>query len=201
MLFRKKVFNVSGPGYERRAVFIDKDGTLIRNIPYNVDPMLIELTSSASSALKQLKAKGYLLIVISNQSGVAHNYFPETALQNVVSKIQKLLEEEGVEIDSFYFCPHHVYGSHKEFAIACGCRKPKPGMLIKAAFDYGIDLRNSWMVGDTFTDIAAANNAGCKSIWLKGRDCKTKGKYKDPANYIVYNWDEIANVILSHSNW
>jgi D-glycero-D-manno-heptose 1,7-bisphosphate phosphatase len=147
-----------------KAVFIDKDGTLIPDVPYNVDPQKIKLYEGAGSRLKELKALGYLLIVVSNQSGIAKGYFTKEALNIVEHKLQLELQADGIQLDGFYYCPHHPDGKINEFSVSCDCRKPKPGMLITAANDFQIDLTQSWMVGDILNDVEAGNKAGCKTI-------------------------------------
>ena len=147
-----------------KAVFIDKDGTLIRDIPFNVDPELISLEQGAGEGLKQLSESGYLLIVVSNQSGVALGYFREQDLAAVDSRIQDLLTPYKVQIDAFYYCPHSMAGIIKEYAIACDCRKPGAGLLLQAAKDFDIDLQGSWMIGDILHDVEAGRRAGCRTV-------------------------------------
>lgn len=150
----------------QRAVFLDKDGTLIEDVPYNVDPALITLTSGADTGLRSLHQAGYLLIVISNQSGVARGYFPETALTAVEAQLRYMLSELGVPLVGFYYCPHHPEGSVTDYAIACNCRKPEPGLLLQAAADHQINLANSWFIGDILNDVEAGRRAGCQTILL-----------------------------------
>ena len=149
-----------------KAIFIDKDGTLIEDVPYNVDPALIELTAGAREALALLKKHGYLLIVVSNQSGIARGYFREDALEGVKIKLHELLAPDGVRLDGIFFCPHHPDGIVPNYAVACDCRKPKPGMILCAADSLNIDLSRSWMIGDILHDIEAGNRAGCKTILI-----------------------------------
>jgi len=148
------------------AVFLDKDGTLVHDVPYNVDPALIRLTPGAVEALGLLHAAGYRLIIVSNQSGVARGRFPETALAAVEERLRALLAQRGVPLTGFYYCPHHPDGSVAAYAVACSCRKPAPGMLIRAAREHGIDLSRSWMVGDILNDVEAGHRAGCRSILI-----------------------------------
>ena len=156
-----------------KAIFIDKDGTLIDNIPFNTDPALIALKEGAIEGLKLLSDAGYLLIVVSNQGGVAYGYFEEKELERVKLKINYLLGDENIYLDGFYYCPHHPNGAVKKYAIDCNCRKPKPGMLLKAKSDFNIDLGRSWMIGDILHDIEAGNRAGCKTI-LIGNENETE---------------------------
>jgi D-glycero-D-manno-heptose 1,7-bisphosphate phosphatase len=181
----------------RKAIFIDKDGTLIRDVPYNVDPALIELEESAAEALEMLKKYDYLIIVISNQSGVAHGYFREADLEQVKDRIQQLLRHEHVAIDGFYFCPHHPNGRENEYATQCDCRKPQPGMILRAAIDHNIDLSQSWMIGDILHDVEAGNKANCKTILINnGNETEwALSESRWPTN-IVQNLMEAAAVIL-----
>lgn len=148
------------------AVFLDKDGTLIPDIPYNVDPDKITLSDGAETALLKLHKAGFKLIVISNQSGVARGYFSEADLAFVEQRLQQLLSVINVSLSGFYYCPHHSIGKLAEYAIECDCRKPKPGLLLKAAQIHNIDLSRSWMVGDILNDVEAGRRAGCKTILI-----------------------------------
>jgi D-glycero-D-manno-heptose 1,7-bisphosphate phosphatase len=149
-----------------KAIFLDKDGTLIPDIPYNVNPDLITIVPNAIEGLKQLSAEGYLLIIISNQAGVARGYFTEDKLPAVEQRIKQLLEKQGVKLSAFYYCPHHPEGTVRRYTDDCYCRKPQPGMLLKAARDHNIDLPSSWMIGDILNDVEAGNRAGCKTVLI-----------------------------------
>ncbi|HEX8199409.1 MAG TPA: HAD family hydrolase [Isosphaeraceae bacterium] len=149
-----------------RAVFLDKDGTLIEDVPYNVDPGRIRLTRGAEEGLRLLHAAGYALIVISNQSGVARGLFPEEALRAVERRLRGLLEEVGVPLLGFYYCPHHPEGVVPGLAVACGCRKPEPGMILRAAAEHGIELARSWFIGDILDDVEAGRRAGCSTVLI-----------------------------------
>lgn len=148
------------------AVFLDKDGTLIDDVPYNVDPGLIALATGAGEGLAQLRASGFRLIVVSNQSGVARGFFEEDALGAVWRRINKLLREFGVKLDGFYYCPHHPEGIIAEHAIECDCRKPAPGLILRAAREHGVDLKRSWFIGDILDDVEAAHLAGCRAALI-----------------------------------
>ena len=181
----------------RRAIFIDKDGTLIRNVPYNVDPALIELEENAAEALAMLKSFDYLIIVISNQSGVAHGYFKETDLENVKDRIQVLLDVNDIIIDAFYFCPHHPEGRETPYSTLCDCRKPQPGMILRAAVNHNIDLSQSWMIGDILHDVEAGNKSGCKTILINnGNETEWVLNESRWPTYIVQNLLEAAMIIL-----
>ncbi len=149
-----------------RAVFIDKDGTLIDDLPYNVDPERIRLSDGAGDALRSLQARGFLLIVITNQSGIARGRIPEPAMAGVHARIADLLAVEGVALDGFYYCPHWPHGRLARHAFACDCRKPRPGLLLRAAAEHGIATDQSWMIGDILDDVEAGRRAGCRTLLI-----------------------------------
>lgn len=150
----------------QKAVFLDKDGTLVNDIPFNVDPQLLSLTQSAGEALRVLRQAGYLLLVVSNQPGVAKGYFGEAALLEVRSRLEQMLMQEQVQLHGFYYCPHDPAGAIAPYALSCRCRKPQPGMLLQAAQEHHIDLAASWMIGDILHDVEAGKRAGCRSILI-----------------------------------
>jgi D-glycero-D-manno-heptose 1,7-bisphosphate phosphatase len=156
----------SSYGGLRAAVFLDKDGTLIEDVPYNVDPDLIRLTDGALDGLRALHDAGYLLIVVSNQSGIARGYFEEQALGSVEARLRALLDAAGVPLAGFYYCPHHPDGCVDAYSVECACRKPAPGLLARAAGDHGVSLGRSWIIGDILHDIEAGRRAGCRTILL-----------------------------------
>lgn len=149
-----------------RAVFLDKDGTLIDDVPYNVEPARLRLAPHAGPALRLMQQMGYRLIVVSNQSGVARGLFGEAALPPLFAALQNMLALEEVSLDGWYWCPHHPQGHAAGYAIECNCRKPLPGMLQQAAREHGIDLARSWMVGDILNDVEAGRRAGCRTVLI-----------------------------------
>lgn len=178
---------------QRRAIFIDKDGTLIPDIPYNVDPDRITLTCGAGDVLRRLKQQGFLLVVVSNQSGVARELFSEAALGPVRDRIDELL---GVALDGFFYCPHWPEGRVQRYAVQCDCRKPQPGMLLAAAADLDIDLSQSWMIGDIAADTEAGRRAGCRTILIEKPDDPQRvfTRWSRP-DYLVHNWVEAGQII------
>lgn len=149
-----------------RAIFLDKDGTLIENVPHNADPDLLVLTWQAGPALQLFRQLGYAVIVITNQSGIAHGLFSETSLVSIQRRLDELLAQYGVALDGFYYCPHSPDGVINRYAISCTCRKPMPGMLYRAAHEHDIDLSRSWMIGDILNDVEAGRRAGCRSALI-----------------------------------
>lgn len=149
-----------------KAIFIDKDGTLIHDVPYNVNPGLITLQPGALEALRFLQLQGYLIVIISNQPGVAHGFFKESELETVKETIAGLLQQGGIELAGFYYCPHSPNGNVPKYTTSCSCRKPRPGLILKAARELNIDKSRSWMIGDILHDIEAGKRAGCRTILL-----------------------------------
>ncbi|PST82803.1 HAD family hydrolase [Pedobacter yulinensis] len=166
----------------KAAIFLDKDGTLVNDVPYNVDPAKITLADHIIKGLKLLAASGFRLFVVSNQSGVARGYFRPEALNGVESCLSGLLSAQGVRLEGFYFCPHHPDGSVRGYNVDCGCRKPMPGMLLCAAREHGIDLSRSWMIGDILNDVEAGHRAGCRSVLIdNGNETEwLPGPYRSP---------------------
>jgi histidinol-phosphate phosphatase family protein len=153
-------------GPSERAVFLDKDGTVLNDVPYNVDPRKMRFAPGARAALELLALYPYRLIVVSNQGGVAHGRFAVEALDAVEHQLRAMFASCGAALDGFYWCPHDPRGHVGPYARACECRKPAPGMLVQAANDHQIDLRASWLVGDILDDVEAGNRAGCRTILL-----------------------------------
>jgi D-glycero-D-manno-heptose 1,7-bisphosphate phosphatase len=148
------------------AVFLDKDGTLVEDVPYNVDPDSMQLTAGAAEGLRLLHRAGYRLFVVSNQSGVARGYFREQALVGVAGRLRTLLGQLDVPLAGFFYCPHHPEGSVAAYALACSCRKPGAELLLRAAREHDVDLGRSWMIGDILDDVEAGRRAGCRTVLL-----------------------------------
>ena len=149
-----------------RAVFLDKDGTLVENVPYNVDPARVRFTPGAIEGLRLLADREYRLFVVSNQPGVALGRYSEDALDAVARHIRDQLLREGIDLEGFYYCPHLPQGAIRRYAIACPCRKPASGLIERAARDHGIELTRSWMVGDILDDIEAGRRVQCRTILI-----------------------------------
>ena len=185
------------PG-RRAAIFLDKDGTLVEDVPYNVDPALIRLGRGAVDGLRMLHGAGYPLIVISNQSGVARGYFAETALGAVEAQLRELLGEAGVPLAGFYYCPHHPEGSVARYAVVCDCRKPLPGLIVRAAREHGVDLARSWFIGDILHDVEAAHRAGCRAVLLdNGHETEWEVSPSRTPDVVVPDLAEAARAIVS----
>ncbi|MFW9782813.1 MAG: D-glycero-beta-D-manno-heptose 1,7-bisphosphate 7-phosphatase [Candidatus Heimdallarchaeota archaeon] len=145
--------------HENPAIFLDRDGVINKEVNYLSSADHLEFIPGSIKALKMLKKMGYLLIVITNQAGVARGYFTEEDLQIIHQKMNKSLRKKGVILDDIFYCPHHP-----DFTGICDCRKPKPGLIRKAQNKHNIDLANSYMVGDTLNDIKTGIAANCKTV-------------------------------------
>lgn len=152
---------------KRIAVFLDRDGTLNEEVAYLDRLDQVRLLPGAAEAIRRINESGMKAVVITNQSGVARGFFDETFVEKTHAYFRDILRVEGATIDAFYFCPHHPTEGKGRYLQACGCRKPAPGMLLKAADDLGIDLRRSYLIGDALTDIEAGNSAGVKGILVR----------------------------------
>lgn len=148
----------------KKAIFLDRDGTINVEKDYLVRPEEFEFIPGAPAAISRLKRAGFLVIVVTNQSGVARGYFDIDAVHRLHEHLQQQLSAVGTGIDGFYLCPHHPEHGVGEFKIECDCRKGNPGMLLRAAMDYGIDLAHSYMIGDKLADVEAGIRAGCQPI-------------------------------------
>lgn len=185
-------------GQRRPGILLDKDGTLLENVPYNVDPARMRLAPAADRALRRLGALGVPLIVVSNQPGIALGRFAPEALDAVRQRLSELFEANGAALADFLYCPHHPDGQVLAYAERCRCRKPGPAMLEQAAARHGLDLRRSWMVGDILDDVEAGRAAGCRAILV---DCGNETEWvRSPMrtpDHIVPDLDAAARIIAA----
>ncbi len=181
-------------------MFLDKDGTLVENIPYNADPAKMRLSPRAADGIRSLHDAGFRLFVVSNQSGVARGHFAEEALGAVEARLRELMNEAGARLAGFYYCPHHPEGSIAEYAFACECRKPEPGMILNAARDHGVDLTQSWLVGDILDDVEAGRRAGCRTVLIdNGQETEWKTGPDRTPEHVAADLADAARIILSAS--
>lgn len=181
---------------------MDKDGTIVRDIPYNVNPDLITLNEGVLDGLELLDSLGYRFIIISNQAGIARGYFEEQDLVGVERRIRQLLNQRGLVLSGFYYCPHSEDGIVPEYSIKCTCRKPGPQLILNAAQDHGIDLLQSWMIGDILDDVEAGKSAGCKSILINNGNedqWQVNGNLNRIPNWISDDfWDAASFISNQH---
>lgn len=155
---------------KQTAIFLDRDGTINRYVGFLTNIQDFELLPGVAEAVRRINESGYLAIVVTNQPVIARGEVTVPELQLIHNKMETLLGVEGAYLDAIYYCPHHPHKGYKgeipELKIDCECRKPKSGMLLKAAEDFNIDLSSSWMIGDGENDIKAGKTAGCKTALI-----------------------------------
>jgi D-glycero-D-manno-heptose 1,7-bisphosphate phosphatase len=179
------------------AVFLEKDGTLIDSELASSGPNKMKLYTDAIDGLRLLYAHHFDLIVVSNQPSVAFGTMSEKDLKLVENKLAELFDGIGVKLSGFYFCPHHPDGNVERYSHECLCRKPRPGLLYRAAADLGYDLKRSWAFGDTLHDIEAGNRAGCRTVLIdRGYETEWQyGNHRTPT-FIVETINEAAQRVL-----
>ena len=196
---KKKDYNSGKP-----AVFLDRDGTINEQMGYINHTCRFQLLPGAANAIKKLNDAGIPVVVISNQSGLARGYFPEELLVAVHEKMNRQLAEVGAHVDGIYYCPHHPEAKEERFRTACNCRKPKPGLVLQASEEMGLDPKRSYMVGDRWSDIKTAANCGATSILVRTGYGRGDEQYIGPHQEIQpdFKADDLSGAvdwILSHS--
>lgn len=154
----------------QRAIFMDRDGTINRHVGFLSDIDQFELLEGAAEAIRRVNEMGYLAVVVTNQPVIARGEATTDELKEIHNKMETLLGQKGAYVDAIFYCPHHpdrgYEGEIVELKTDCDCRKPKPGLILQAAETYHIDLKNSWMIGDSGSDVLAGKAAGCKTVGL-----------------------------------
>ncbi len=179
-----------------RAIFFDRDDTLIEDPGYINNPSQVKLLPGVTDALIELKKMGYLLVVVTNQSAVARGIVTEEGLEKIHQRLIKLLTLEGAAIDHIYYCPCHPNGVIAEYRTESDLRKPNPGMLLMAAEDMDIDLEQSWMLGNSYRDIAAGIRAGTRTVLIESATKPATKKPSDPVPFKkATNMREAVNII------
>jgi D-glycero-D-manno-heptose 1,7-bisphosphate phosphatase len=181
------------------AAFLDRDGTLNVEAGYLNHVDRLELIDCAAEAVALLRKHGLKTIVVTNQAGVARGYFPEEHLSRLHAKLQRLLGEQGAELDAIYYCPHHPDVGDPPYRQNCDCRKPKLGMIHRAETEFSIDPHRSYMVGDKISDVNFGKKAGCKSILLLTG--YGKGDLEYHRDQLDGEPDYIAEDILDAARW
>lgn len=172
----------------RPAVFLDRDGTINEDTGYIDSPESLIIIDGAASAVKRLNAKGFKVIVITNQSGVGRGYFTEDAADAVNKRLEEILKKDGAHLDGIYYCPHHPDDN-------CECRKPKTGLIERAKRDFPIDLKKSYVIGDKVSDIEIARGIGGKGILV------LTGMGKDEQKRLIHKPHYIAHDLKDAVEW
>jgi D-glycero-D-manno-heptose 1,7-bisphosphate phosphatase len=182
-----------------KAIFFDRDDTLIEDPGYINNPEQVKLLEGVPEVLIELKAMGYKLVVVSNQSGVARGIVTEEVLGKIHKRLEQLLAEKGASLDRIYYCPYHPEGAIPKYRKDSELRKPSPGMLLEASKDMNLDLKESWTVGNSARDIEAGTRAGCWTVLLdsRGHEQKVQPGERQP-DYRAVNLKEVVNIIKMH---
>ena len=152
----------------RPAVFLDRDGVLVEDVHLLSEPENISVPEGVPHALVQLRDAGFRLIVVSNQTVVARGILAENVMTSLHREIEVVLQDTGAPaLDGFYYCPHHPQATVTAYRVDCDCRKPRPGLLLRAAKEHDIDLARSFMIGDRMTDIIAGASTGCRTVLVE----------------------------------
>ncbi len=162
----------------KAAIFLDRDGTLTKSPDLTWQESQLELADGIAEEIAACNADGIPVIVITNQPVVARGWITEDGVRTLHETLNGMLRTRGARIDAFYFCPHHPEATLPEYRTQCSCRKPEAGLFKKAAEDFPIDMRNSFMVGDMTQDILAGKNAGCRTILMEAGYGGKDGKYE-----------------------
>ena len=184
----------------KKAVFLDRDGTINKEANYLSHPGQIELISGSAEGIKLLNENGFTVVVITNQSGVARGIIEEEKLPLIKDRLCCLLEEKGAKIDGYYYCPHYPDGKIEKYALKCDCRKPEPGMLRQAAEDLDIELKGSYVVGDKACDLKLGKNVGAVAIMVRtGYGESEVENYEPSPDYIAENLFDAAQWIIKNN--
>lgn len=181
-----------------KAVFLDRDGTIVQDVGYMNSPQQIEFIPGSIEAIKKLNAAGFKVVVITNQAGVAKGLVTEDMLQTIDKTLHKGILSGGAHLDGLYYCPHHPEHGFYPYKQVCECRKPHPGLIKRAHRDLNIDLSKSYMVGDKGTDIEAGQRAGTKTVFvLTGKGAREKQSLQCKPEHTAKNLFDAVNWILS----
>jgi D-glycero-D-manno-heptose 1,7-bisphosphate phosphatase len=165
---------------KRRAVFIDRDGTISEEVGYVNHPSRYRVFPYSAEAVRLLNEAGWLAILVTNQAGVARGYFTEDLITSIHELLHQELKRVGARLDAVYYCAHHPSVGQPPYRTACDCRKPRPGLIRRAAEEFDIDLAESWMIGDRYSDIELARNAGVHSAFVLSGYGRGEWEYQRP---------------------
>jgi len=182
----------------KAAVFLDRDGTINEQMGYINHTCRFKMLPGAAEAIKKLNEAGLPVVVVSNQSGLARGYFPEELLIAVNDKMNKLLAKTGAHVDGIYYCPHHPEAKEERYRTVCNCRKPKPGLVLQASKEMGLDPKKSYIVGDRWSDIKTAANCGATSILVRTGYGRGDEKYIGPKQEIqpAFKAEDLMEAVL-----
>jgi D-glycero-D-manno-heptose 1,7-bisphosphate phosphatase len=186
----------------RRAIFIDRDGTLNEEVGYVCDPAQFRLHDFAAEAVRMINESGWMAIVITNQSGIAQGLLTEESLANIHRRMTEELAEAGARVDAIYYCPHHPEIGEPPYRNACECRKPRPGMLQRAAEEFGLNLPACVVIGDRYRDLRTAQAVGARSVLVLtgyGREELEQAAEPQPQDHVAANLLDAVRWVLNES--
>jgi len=183
----------------RRAIIMDRDGTVCEEVGYVNHVTRVRLLPRSAEAIRRANEAGFQTVVVTNQAGVARGYFAEQLVDEVHDRVREMLAEGGARVDGLYYCPHHPDVGAPAYRKVCDCRKPRPGMLLRARDEMGIDLARSFMIGDSVRDVEAGHRAGATTVLvLTGYG---RGEYE----YQSHGWsvkpDHVVDDLLDAVDW
>ena len=181
----------------QRAVFLAKDSIVVHEVPSSLEPRQMRLVAGAGAALGPLRDAGLSFYMISHQPGVARGLFDEEQLVPVRTRVGELLAAEGIPLADFLYCPHDPQGVRRDYAVNCVCRAPRPGLLLRAAREHGVDVKRSWVIGDSLDEIEAGVRGGCRTVLLDdGREREWRLSEMRLPHHVALGLDEAARLIL-----
>jgi D-glycero-D-manno-heptose 1,7-bisphosphate phosphatase len=182
-----------------KAVFLDRDGTVNEEVGYMTDLDKLRLIEGAGQAIRRLNEVGFKIVVVTNQSGVARGYFPESLVHEAHNRIDGMLSQFGARIDAVYYCPHHPRAGNSQYTRDCDCRKPRTGLIERAVKDLAIDKVHSYMVGDKWTDVELGQRAGVHAILVMSGFAPDDPGNERPQQ--VAEPDFFAHTIVEAADW
>lgn len=183
----------------RPAVFLDRDGTINEQMGYVNHLSRFQLLPGVARAIRSLNEAGLPVVVVTNQSGLARGYFPESLLDQVHAELHRLLAREGAHLDGLYICPHHPEAREERFRLDCDCRKPRPGLLERAAAELGLDLGRSYMVGDRWSDLRCGAAVGATTVLVLTGYGRGDAAYVGPGQTVQP--DHVAEDLEAAARW
>ena len=182
-----------------KAVFLDRDGTVNEEVGYLRDIDKLVLIPGVAGAIRRLSDAGFKIVLVTNQSGVARGYFPEALVHEAHARLDEMLKQEGARIDAVYYCPHHPTAGNSRYTVDCDCRKPRTGLLDRAARDMDINVSHSYMVGDKWSDVELGQRAGAITILVQSGFSHDDPGNKRPAH--VKDPDFVAGTLREAADW
>lgn len=182
-----------------KAVFLDRDGTVNEEVGYLRDLKQLKLIPGSGAAIRRLNDAGLIVVLVTNQSGIARGFFPESLVHETHALLQQMLRSEGARLDGIYFCPHHPTEGKTHYTMECDCRKPGTGLIDRAARDLDIDVKESYVVGDKWSDVELGQRAGARTVLVTSGFAQDDPGNKRPPH--LADPDFIAHTVTDAVEW